>query len=259
MFKAGHLALIATLSGAPIAFAHPLYLTGEIGSFPVLLMMQQSESKLAGWYYYLRNAKEIRVEGKREADGSFAFDEFSLDGKKTGSFKGTIARGEWRGSWQKPDGGQPLPLNLKENTDTLSDLSTQVDCTAKIPDKKYGYISATTLRLTTIKGEVKRFAMSETSPFKDERIECKLSRNDLVQQKSDAGLLLAAKDNVEGALRKCTIRIIATANHFYVSMGDTTEVGNDCKAANDTWFCGGRGTWPDLIIDRKRGSCIRKD
>jgi hypothetical protein len=259
MRKAGLLALIATWSGVSVASAHPLYLTGEIGTFPVLLMMEQSENKLAGWYYYLRNGKEIRFEGKSEPDGGFAFDEFSLDGKKTGSFKGTIAQGEWRGSWQKADGGQPLPLSLKENTDTLSDLTAQVDCTAKVPDKKYGYLSATTFRLTASKGEVKRFAMTETSPFKDERTECKLSRNDLVQAKSDAGLLLKAKDNVEGALRQCTIRILATANYFYVSMGDTTEVGNDCKAAGDTWFCGGRGSWPDLIVDRKRGTCIRKE
>jgi hypothetical protein len=253
MFKVGHLALLATLSGVTAASAHPLYLTGEIGTFPVLMMVEQSESKLAGWYYYLRNGKEIRFEGKREADGRFAFDEFSRDGKKTGSFKGTVVQGAWRGSWQKADGAQPLPLTLKENTDTLSDLTTQVDCTAKLPDKKYGTLAATTFRLTAAKGDVKRFAMTLTSPFKDERLDCKIGAGDLVQVKSDVGLLLKAKDHVETAVHQCAIRILGTANHFYVSV-------DDCKAANDDhWFCGGHAAWTDLIIDRKKGTCIRKE
>jgi len=258
MRKAGQIALLATLFGAPAAAAHPLYLTGEIGTYPVLLMVVQDGSKLSGWYFYFRNGKEIPFDGRLEADGSFAFDEYTLDRQqKTGSFKGTAAQGEWRGTWQKPGAEQSLPLNLRENADTLADLTAQVDCTAKVPDRKYGYSSANALRFSTAKGELKQFAMSVTTPFHDERAECKLNRKDLVQAKSDAGLLLKAKDNVDGALRQCTIRIVATASHLYVSVGDFTEVGNDCKAANDTWFCGGHATWNDLIVDRKQGTCKR--
>ena len=89
--------------GFSAATAHPLYLTGEIGTFPVLLMLQQDGSKLSGWYFYFRNGKEIPFEGKLDADGSFAFDEYTLDRQhKTGSFKGTAAQGQWRGTWQKP-------------------------------------------------------------------------------------------------------------------------------------------------------------
>jgi hypothetical protein len=253
MLSARHLALVAILSGSSVASAHPLYLTGEIGALPVLLMVEQDGSKLKGWYYYLRNGTEIRFEGKRDADGTFALDEFPLDNKKTGSFKGTAAQGQWRGTWQKAGETQTLPLNLKENTDALADLTTQVDCTAKLPDKKYGYIAATTFHLTAAKGEVKRFSMTLTSPFKDERLNCKINRNDLVQLKSDAGLLLRAKDHLESAVHQCTIRILGTANHFYVSV-------DDCKAANDDhWFCGGHAVWTDLIVDRKRGTCIRKE
>lgn len=258
MRSAGHIAFVAILFGALPASAHPLYLTGEIGTLPVLLMVQQEGSKLSGWYLYFRNGKEIPIEGTLAGDGSFAFDEYTLDRQhKTGSFKGTAAQGQWRGSWQKPGAEQSLPLALRENTDALTELSTQVDCTAKVPDKKYGYLSATALRFTAAKGEVKRFSMAVTSPFKDERTECRLRREDLVQVTSDAGLLLKAKGNVEGALRQCTLRILATANHFYVSVGDYTEVGNDCKAVNDTWFCGGHGTWTDLIVDRRQGTCKR--
>lgn len=260
MRKAGLFALLAIVSGFSPAAADPLYLTGEIGAFPVLLMLDQDGPRLKGWYYYLRNGKEIKLEGKIDTgNGEFTIVEFTLDGKKTGTFEGKAEKGEWRGTWQKAGDTQTLALNLIENTDALTGLSTQVDCTAKLPDKKYGYISATAFHLATTKGEVKRFSMAVTSPFKDERTECKLSRNDLVQAKSDAGLLLKAKDNVGGALRQCTIRILATANHFYVSVGDSTEIGNDCKAANETWFCGGHGTWTDLIVDRKRGTCIRKE
>jgi len=250
MRKAGQIALLATLFGAPAA-AHPLYLTGEIGTLPVLLMVEQNGSKLSGYYYYLRNGKEIALEGKIDtADGSFAFDEHTIGNPKTGSFKGTVAQGQWRGTWQKPDGSQLLTFTLQENTDALTGLSTQVDCTAKLADKKFGYIAATTFRLTATKGEVKRFSMAVTSPFKDERLDCKLRREDMVQVKSDAGLLLEAKDNVEGALRRCAVRILATANHFYVSV-------DDCKAANETWFCGGHASWTDLIVDRKQGTCKR--
>jgi hypothetical protein len=261
MLNARHVALAATLFGASPVAAHPLYLTGEIGTLPVLLMIEQDEqdiSKLSGWYFYFRNGKGIRLEGRRDPDGSFAFDEYTLDKQtKTGSFKGTATDGQWRGTWRKPDGAQSLPVNLRENTDTLTNLNTQVDCTAKVPDRKYGYSSANALRMSVAKGEVKQFAMSVKTPFHDERAECKLDRKDLIQEKSDAGLLLKGKDNVDGALRACTIRILATANHFYVSVGDFTEVGNDCKAANDIWFCGGHATWNDLVVDRKRGTCIR--
>jgi hypothetical protein len=260
MRKAGQIALLATLFGTSVAAAHPLYLTGEIGTLPVLLMIEPDADgdKLSGWYFYFRNGKGIRLEGRREQDGSFAFDEYTLDKQtKTGSFKGTAAQGLWRGTWQTPDGAKSLPLNLRENADALTDLNTQVDCTAKVPDRKYGYSSAHALRFATAKGEVKQFAMSVKTPFHDVRAECRLDRKDLTQTKSDAGLLLKARDNVDGALRACTIRIIATAGHFYVSLGDFTEVGNDCKAANDTWFCGGHATWNDLIVDRKRGTCIR--
>ena len=200
MPDARQLALVATLFGSSAAAAHPLYLTGEIGTFPVLLMLQQDGSKLSGWYFYFRNGKEIPFEGKLDADGSFAFDEYTLDRQqKTGSFKGTAAQGQWRGTWQKPGAEQSLPLNLRENTDALTGLDAQVDCTPKVPDKKYGYISATPFRLAIAKGEVKRFSMASTSPFRDERIECRLRREHLVQVKSDAGLLLQAKGNVEGA------------------------------------------------------------
>ena len=89
--------------------------------------------------------------------------------------------------------------------------------------------------------------------FKDERLDCKINPNDLVQVKSDAGLLLKAKDNVESATHQCTIRILGTSSYFYVSV-------DDCKAANnDHWFCGGHSVWTDLIVDRKRGTCIRKE
>jgi len=259
MHRAGQIAFAATLFGCPVATAHPLYLTGEIGTFPVLLMLQQDGSKLSGWYLYFRNGKEIPFEGRLDDDGSFAFDEYTLDRQqKTGSFHGKVAQGQWRGTWQKPGGAQPLPLTLRENTDTLTELSAQVDCAAKVPDKKYGYIFATAFRFSAAKGEVKRFSIASTSVFRDDRTECRLSRKDLVQVKSDAGLLLKARDSVEGALHQCTVRILATASHFYVSVGDFTEIGNDCKAANDDhWFCGGRGTWTNLIVDRRQGTCKR--
>jgi hypothetical protein len=255
--KAGYVALATSLFGSAVV-AHPLYLTGEIGTYPVLLMLVQDGSKLSGWYFYFRNGKEIPFEGRLDADGSFAFDEYTLDRQhKTGSFKGTAAQGQWRGTWQKPGAEQSLPLDLSENTEALTDLSTRLDCAAKVPDRKYGYSSANALRFSVAKGEVKQFAMSVKTPFHDERAECRLNRKDLIQVKSDAGLLLKARDNVEGALRQCTLRILATANHFYVSVGDFTEIGNDCKAANDTWFCGGHAAWTDLIVDRKRGTCTR--
>lgn len=254
MRKAGLLAFLAIVSGFSPAAADPLYLTGEIGTFPVLLMLDQDGPRLNGWYYYLRNGKEIKLQGKIDTgNGEFTIDEFTLDGTRTGTFKGTAAKGEWHGTWQKAGDTQTLALNLKENTDTLKDLTTQVDCTARLPDRKYGFIAATTLHLTAAKGEVKRFSMTLTSPFKDERLDCKINRSDLVQVNSDAGLLLKAKDNVESATHTCAIRILGTASHFYVSV-------DDCKAANnDHWFCGGHATWTDLIVDRKRGTCIRKE
>jgi hypothetical protein len=49
----------------------------------------------------------------------------------------------------------------------------------------------------------------------------------------------------------CTIRILAAGDFLFIRTGDTTEDGNECRAAADTMFCSPRSFWTDLIIDRK--------
>ncbi|HEY4140604.1 MAG TPA: hypothetical protein VGM57_04275, partial [Pseudolabrys sp.] len=46
-----------------LALAHPLYLTGDVGGAPVLIMLEKDNEKLSGWYLYFRQAKDIQIDG----------------------------------------------------------------------------------------------------------------------------------------------------------------------------------------------------
>ena len=248
------LALTGLLVPAP-ALARSLYLTGEIGPAPVLVKIQRDGTALTGWYFHFRTGKEIRLEGKIEENGAFELSEYATGNKKTGSFKGNAADGQWRGTWRKTAGGAAQSLNLRENNDALDDLSTQVACLTRKPDKQSGYNFSTAMHLTAENGIVKRFAMTSAARSAGDEQQCTLDSASLSQVQSEAGLLLQAKE--ESNEQKCSVRIVGTPDHLYVALGDSSEPGNDCKGAGKTMFCSPRGAWNTLVVDRKKGTCIR--
>jgi hypothetical protein len=97
--------------------------------------------------------------------------------------------------------------------------------------------------------------MTSAARSANDEQQCTLDSASFTQIQSEAGLLLQAKE--ESAELKCSVRIVGTPDYLYVGIGDGFEAGNNCKGAGKTMFCSARGTWTSLIVDRKKGSCIR--
>ncbi|MBS0532593.1 MAG: hypothetical protein JSR72_00915 [Proteobacteria bacterium] len=241
------------------AFAHPLYLSGTIGSAPVLLMIERNDEALSGWYLYLRQGKQIRLEGKVAADGAFTLDEFGrAASQKTGQFDGRIASGQWTGTWRKPEQQAMLPLRLTESADTLAGLSGRFTCATKKLDREFGYTYRHTLTLQVSHGAVKAFDVKrgETGTHGEDQA-CVIALSDMSQEKSDAGILLRTHGSSAAETGpRCTIRLIGAGDYLYVQMGDWTESGNDCRGDDAAMYCSPRSFWADMIVNRKTRACV---
>ena len=250
-------ALLALAAPTPAA-AHPLYLTGTIGTAPVLLMIERSDEVLSGWYLYLRQGKQIRLEGRVAADGAFTLDEFSGPAsQKTGQFDGRIAQGQWSGNWRKPDQQASLPLRLSESADVLSSLTGRFACATKKLDREFGYSYRLTLSLRVARGEVKAFDVrrGETGSHGEDQA-CIIALSDVKQEKSDAGILMRSKGSSPETGPRCSIRVIGAGDYLYMQMGDWTESGNDCRGDDEAMYCSPRSFWADMIVNRKTRACI---
>lgn len=252
------LCLGAMLALMQSASAHPLYLAGTVGSAPVLLMMERNEAALSGWYLYLRQGKQIRLEGKVSAEGAFTLDEFSgPKSQKTGQFEGRIEQGRWTGIWRKPGQQTTLPLRLNETTDVLSSLSGRFTCATKKIDREFGYTYRHILKLEVSRGAVKAFdAQRSAAGPQGEDHACSIALGDLSQASSDAGILLQTRGSSSGAGPRCTVRIVGAGDYLYVQMGDWTESGNDCRGDDEAMYCSLRSFWTGMIVNRKTRACV---
>jgi len=252
------LTIVAMLAAPQLASAHPLYLTGTIGTAPVLLMIERDDTALSGWYLYLRQGKQIRLEGKVAADGAFTLDEFGgPKSQKTGQFDGRIARGQWTGVWRKPEQQATLPLRLTEGADVLSNLSGRFTCATKKVDREFGYTYRHTLSLRVTRGAVKAFDVKrgETGTHGEDQA-CVIALSDVKQEKSDSGILLRTHGSSSATGPRCTIRLIGAGDYLYVQMGDWTESGNDCRGDDEAMYCSPRSFWADMIVNRKTHACV---
>jgi len=239
------------------AGAHPHYLFGQIGSAPVLLKLERNADKLSGWYLYLRVAKEIRVDGGVDAKGAFRLEEFDNDsGHKTGSFSGTVKSDSWSGIWRRPDGSSALAFSARETADTLAGMSDALQCRAKKVDTQFGWTFTQDLKLKVVRGQVKQFDHELTAKsLSGDEHGCLIGAKYLQQQKSDAGILLHAKETGDVSGLHCSVRIIANADWLEVEMGDPSGSNDDCKGAGDTMFCSPSAGWADLVVNRKSRTC----
>lgn len=101
-------------------FAETTFLFGKIGDLPITASLERYDGNLSGWYFYNSSARQIRLEGKVDGSGAFQMEE-TVDGKKTGIFKGNAKEKSWTGTWQKLASGNPLTLSLTENRNPLKD------------------------------------------------------------------------------------------------------------------------------------------
>lgn len=222
---------------------------GDIGGAPVFVSLDRDGDKLSGWYLYISQARQIRLEGTIDA-GGFALDEFSFEsGKKTGGFKGRPGEAGWSGMWQSPDGRQ-LKLTLRQDRGALSALSGQSRCRTSFADS--GYIFLYSLGLQAAKGRVTRLSLSSRATGWNEEHSCALDLSDLKQVPSSSGILLRAKeddekDTSEGS-QHCTVHLLGDDDYIYVRV-------DGCKGAGDTMFCSARGSWTDLVLNRKTQTC----
>ncbi len=236
------------LFSSPV-FAQSLSFFGEIGSAPVFVSLERAGDTLSGWYLYMRQAKSIRLEGVIDA-GGFAMDEFSFEnGKKTGSFKGVSSEAGWSGMWRSPD-GRRLKLSLRQDRDALSDLSGRFRCKASVSESGYAFVNSLDLRAA--KGQVTQLSLShDVTGWNDEQ-SCSIAMSDLKQIRSDSGILLRAKEDDETdtseSAQHCALRLLGDSDTIVVQV-------DGCKGAGDTMFCSARGSWSDLVLDRKTQAC----
>jgi hypothetical protein len=254
--------IFATFLLATPLCAQTVFFDGTIGKAPVFGSLSRDGNNLIGWYLYTKYAKQIELSGKMGANGAFHLDESSFDTtKKTGVFDGRVAQGAWSGTWKNASGGASLPFAFAENHDTLAKLNGDFRCSEHHTDKQFGYVYDRSARVTFVGGVLKHMDLSQTSKGTDgDEQSCSLSLDDLNRVPSkNGGVLLRGKGDVPGQdMAHCTVHIAGNANFLYVSPGDTSEEGNDCKGAADVMFCSPRANFGDFLID-KSGVCKPKD
>jgi hypothetical protein len=249
---------ISLLCVSPVS-AHPLYLFGNIGRFPVLVMITREKNDLSGWYLYLSHAKEIAIAGRIDAAGAFTFDEFDpKTHAKIARFAGTMKLGQWNGTWQKTAGGARLPFSVWESRDALPDLDGQVHCATKMTDASAGYTFRNALDLKARHGQLSTFSLNSSAKGWGDEQSCSLDLTEMHRAQSDAGILLQTRKTSPAAgsdLHQCSIRIVGNADYLFVAVGDADEDGNDCHGDTDMMYCSARGSWTDLVVERKTDTC----
>ena len=178
-------------------------------------------------------------------------DEFGGGGTATtGRFSGRATGDGWSGSWRSPD-GRDLPFALREDRDALPDLDGRLRCRTSFRDG--GYTFTDTLDLAAKAGRVTAFALSQDVTGYGERQSCSVALSDLRQVPASAGITLSSKVAPSGpaddaAPQGCSVRFLGDRR--------TLTVGVDgCKEAGDAMLCSSRGSWSDLVIDRRTRAC----
>jgi hypothetical protein len=253
------LAVAALICLCPaLAAADPIYLFGSIGKAKISATLTRTGDEIAGWYLYLDQGKQIRLEGHADAKGGFRLEE-TVGSVKTGIFDGAIDGAQWTGNWHKAEGAAaPLPFSLRENTDALGQLDARVDCSTTKVDKEFGYTYRHKLSLVVAKGKVTKFAASRSATAKDgDEQACAIDLTSLKQAPSAVGILLQSTDEEAGEPGgpHCSVRIVAGGSHLYVRMGDTSQADNYCRQAGSTMYCSSRSFWTDMIVNQANKRC----
>jgi len=248
----GILAAAALCISVVATSAHTLYLFGDIGKFPVLVMIDRDGSRLSGWYFYMRQAQEIRLDGTIDAKGQFVLDEYDTHtGWRTAHFAGTATKTDWSGTWQ--GGGVLLPFALHQSAG--ESLDGRYRCSSKKTDKQFGYTYTGTIDLGIAQGKVTRLALDNEAKSKYDAQSCSIDLKSLHKKPSDAGILLRSGTGNGDINEHCSIRFVGNGSYIYVRIGDANETNDDCKGDDEEMFCSARGSWTDLVVERKTRVC----
>ena len=251
----GLLAAAILLCGS--AAAQPIQLYGKIGSAPVFLDLSRNGDTVSGWYFYLKVAKQIRLEGRLDHNGFFQLEEYTASSNtRTGSLKGRAKDGHWSGTWRDAKGGSTHDISFDVLRSTLRDVDGRFKCSTKRSDPQFGYTYTHSLNLTLADGRVKELSMArkEHSEGGDEQ-GCRIAMGDLKQQPSLVGVLLRAKADRAKSERHCTVRIYRGGDYLVIRTGNPGQAGDDCRGAGGEMFCSPRSFWADLVINRNTQMC----
>lgn len=253
------LALAALVWPAVACWASTLYVFGEVGKAPVLAMLDREGDAVSGWYFYLAIGKEIQLNGKVDASGSFQLAE-SLDSRQTGRFEGVVIGGRWTGVWRKAAGAAAFPFTFNETRDALAGQSGQYRCATKRRDKAYGWTYEHSLSLVLRHGAVQAFDASLTAASaQGETQSCYYGLDNFTQRPFEAGVLLTSKSEGEtdtADSQHCTIRVVDAGDYLLVKFGDPAQKNDDCRATASRAFCSPRALMADMIVNRKTQACM---
>lgn len=150
----------------------------------------------------------------------------------------------------------PAPAGAEPGADDLRRLTADIVCTARKTDRQFGYRYRYNVTLSVRQGAVRRFKLSQRATSKQGDDQgCEIDLNDLKQSAADGAIVLRAADVEENGKSRCTIRITADRKQIRIQIGDTAEVGNDCRGGDNVMYCSPRAFWADMIIDRKSSAC----
>jgi hypothetical protein len=242
-----------------------LYLSGKIGTAPVLLSLDKAEGVFSGWYLSPRDGRQALIEGKLAPGGAFTLHGHASGGEASQTIEasGTAAGGRWTGTWRTAR-GPALSLALEESRETLADLTLGLTCGDTEVDRRYGYTYKTALTLDVKQGAVRRLRIDQSVIDRKSGDEggCAIGLDDLEPAPDTgtgtgtrAGLLLQTRGSgAEGASR-CTVRLVGVGDYLLVRVGDPTEEGNDCRADDAASYCTSRALWRDTLVNRRTRRC----
>jgi len=134
--------------------------------------------------------------------------------------------------------------------------TTDIVCTARKMDRRFGYRYRYDVTLSVHEGQVRRFKLSQQATAKNgEEQGCAIGLDDLKQEAGNGAIVLRDADADGDTKPRCTIRITTEGGQIRIRIGDTAEQGNDCRGGDNVMYCSPRSFWADVLIDRKTSAC----
>lgn len=245
--------LLAGLLFTGMANAEPIELYGTIGGKPVFLDLNHNGDTVSGWYFYLKQGKQLRLEGKLSPKGVFDLQEYTpSDNSRSGGFHGRVKDDQWSGTWKNAAGKGTRPVAFAPIKGSLKDADGRYRCTAKRKDTSIGFSLSHSVDLTLAKGRVKGLTLARRIRSDgDQPQSCTLTARDLKQVSAPVGIEMRARTEAS----HCTLRIVSAGDYLLIRPGQANQSGDDCRAAGKTRFCSSNAFWSDLVVNRKTQVC----
>ena len=98
-----------------------------------------------------------------------------------------------------------------------------------------------------------RFSLSNEATGENDEQSCSVALSDLKQVAAQSGIALRAKDEGEekdanAEAEHCALQILGDDDHLVVEV-------DGCKSAGGAMLCSARGSWTELVLDRKTQTC----